>query len=234
MLDDQDNFFQKRYGENSPLKKNDYKGNVISDETDNQDLTQQDIDEVDVNLEAQQNQQSHNQQDLDNAQDALDDIAPEDMAEQQDPLLKQLLKALGDKIKKKKKQKKDSTHHVDNDLAPSLGQEVIGTSNVTREESKRRKSVIESFRSFLSVDRALRAQIVNEGSKLRNAGVNNARDLNNDGVVDGKDSAVNVKNEHRIQIADAINDIGEHSAKGRWADGLSDVNKQGKGGGRGI
>ena len=131
----------------------------------------------------------------------------------------------------KRKTRKKPASHLNNDLAPSLGNESISESSLSKEEVKKKKSLMNTITNILRRNYVLRSQVQQESKNLKDVSV---KDLNNDGRVDQMDMSLNkskkINKEHVQQLADAINDIGESNKKGRWAETLSDTHVQAKGG----
>jgi len=237
-MDDQDKKFpeKKEYESNNPLKRDDYRGNEFADETDLKELTKQDIEQADLEEDLNQGEEIEG---LEEAESKLASLTEDEIAEGvNDPLLKKLLERL--RLRKKKKK---SLNYLNNDLAPDLGNEGLSTTSMSKAEMKKKAGVLKniSSRLFQAFRRnpALKSEIQDAGKDLKDKVDMN--DMDRDGVADNVEQQQEHKEQHIRQLADAINDIGEHSKKGRWADGLSDTNVKGidpgpkkGGGGRGV
>lgn len=229
-------FFKKRhhkkqYESNSPLKTDNYKGNILEDDTDLQERTKQSIESQDTSDMSNVSDSNRNEE---NQRARTIDIEDSDLSEDIDNIdinapLKRLLKQIKHYLKRKTRKKPAS--HLNNDLAPSLGNESISESSLSKEEVKKKKSLMNTITNILRRNYVLRSQVQQESKNLKDVSV---KDLNNDGRVDQMDMSLNkskkINKEHVQQLADAINDIGESNKKGRWAETLSDTHVQAKGG----
>ena len=217
---------KQEYKSNSPLKKTDFRGNILEDESNLQSRTKQSIESKeneDINVSAgiENSTEEHLDVDQDN------DIEYSDLSEEIDNIdvgspLKKLLKSLKQSLKKKKKQQ--VTSFLNNDRAPSLGNEGMSESTLSKSEQKKKKSILSSISNAIIRNKALRNEIRKEAQNLKDVSVS---EINEQGI----QKSSQIKQEHTQQLADAINDIGESNKKGRWADALSDSNIKSKSGG---
>ena len=229
------NIFKKKIPtSNSPLKKDNYQGNIFSDESNIQTKTQQAIEEGHNIDEAQQSSPENNANQV-QVNAALDEevanMAGDGEDLENDPKLKKFLKKLLSLIKKKKKK---SISNLNTDLAPSLGNDSMTESSLTKGELKKKRRLIKSLSMILTKNATLRAQLREEAKKMSDVKM---QDLDHDGIKQdvGIEKASVVKKEHIKQFADAVNDLGQSEKKGRWAEAFSDshIKGGGKGGGRG-
>lgn len=206
---------KKQHQSNSPLKKDSYKGNIIEDDSNLEERTKQSIESKDQDINSEQDE----------------NLEFSDLSEEIDELnigspLKKFFKKLQNIVKKKKKQKFVS--YINNDRAPSLDNEVISDSSLSKSEVKKRKSILASMSNIFMRNKSLRLQVREESNKLKGLSVN---DISQDEAAMNK--IAKIRQEHTEQLADARNDLGESSKKGRWADALSDSNIKEKKEGRG-
>ena len=219
---------KKEYQSNSPLKKDDYKGNIFEDESNLQEKTKQSIES--------QDQQDNNFSNVEEASfDEMNHMEMSDLSEEIEDLdvgsqLKRLLKKIKNSIKRKKKKKFSS--EINNDRAPSLGNEALTESSLSESEVKKRRSILSSISNAIIRNASLRSQIRKESKNLQDVSM---QDVNKDGIVNQSDisleKSAKIEKEHMQQLADAINDIGESEKKGRWADSISDTSIKAKKGG---
>ena len=225
---------KKEYQSNSPLKKEDYRGNILDDDTDAREKTKQSIEGESQDNNATENIEENN--DVESTLENQNHLEFSDLSEELDDVdvsspLKRFLRKLLNSIKKKKVKK--SNNYINNDLAPSLGNQGLGESSLTKEEKKRKLSLIGSISNLLAQNASLRTQLRYEAKNLRDAGVKgegikDVRDIDGDGKVSSAEKSNPIKEEHVRQRADAINDIGTKKPKG-WVKAVADSTVKGIG-----
>ena len=184
-------------------------------------------------IEDQGQKENH---DKDNISDQkIDNIAEkshidfEELASSQadmDSILKKFLKIF---LRNKKKQTNKNLNNIDvssnlnNDIAPSLGNEANSSSSLSKAEQEKKTSFIKVISNLIFRNQITKQQL-NSNS--------NIKDNQLDNKLSNKEKDKMIKDEHIKQLADAINNIGESSKKGRWVKSLSDSHVQDKG--RGV
>ena len=88
------------------------------------------------------------------------------------------------KIEKLCFKKKETIPYINNDRTPSLGNEILTESSLSKEEFKKRKSLLASISNILIKNISLRGQIRETAKNLQDVSI---QDLNHDGRIDQSD-----------------------------------------------
>jgi hypothetical protein len=136
--------------------------------------------------------------------------------------LRRALKKLAKKVKKPFKFIFKGNSYINNDRAPSLGNEGMSESSLSAGEIKKRHNIINYITSsLLSSFRKASVQNVRptrSGSALD--GPPDINDINRDGRVDTQEKGSGQQRQGREEFtqkyADAINNLGENKHKGKW------------------
>ena len=181
-------------------------------------------------IEDKSQKENHNKDNISD-QKKIDNIAEksnidfEELASSQADL-SSILKKFLNKFKKNKKTKikqnindPQTSSNLNNDIAPSLGNEVNSSSSLSKSEQKKKTNFIKYISNLIFRNQITKQQVNTQLSDKKNQPYNK---------LSSKDKDKIIKDEHIKQLADAINNVGENSKKGRWVQSLSDTHIQNK------
>jgi len=154
MSEEKDNNIYKKSFEKKETKEI----NQIEDDTNFLEKTKQEIEDKQTEHEKESEEISANEE------VQLEELSEEDIEKAKDnKKIKKLLKILSRLIKKKKKEKSNATNFQNNDLAPSLGNEGLSNSSLSKAEKK--KKLLSTIMDLFVSSKALKDIKINDVQK---------------------------------------------------------------------